>query len=77
MSENNTPTPSDNGDAKAKSQVASPVASSTLRWTARDQYAAAAMQALIPTFRADQRAARVDQIAKEAYDIADAMLKNG
>ncbi len=56
-------------------QPAAPVAS-TQQWTARDRYASAAMQALIPTIRADQRAARTDQIAKEAYEIADAMIRS-
>ena len=52
------------------------LSANTLRWTARDQYASAAMQSLLSTTRADTVANRVDQIAQEAYRIADAMLRN-
>jgi len=52
------------------------LSSATFRWTARDQYASAAMAALISTMRSDTISNRVDQLAREAYRIADAMIRN-
>ncbi|UCC74963.1 MAG: hypothetical protein JSV86_10555 [Gemmatimonadota bacterium] len=63
-------------DGNGKTDIPSALRSATFRWTARDQYAAAAMQALIPTVRPDARVGgRIDQIAEQAYAFADAMLR--
>ncbi len=62
----------DNG--KGQASVPAALHSARFHWTARDQYASAAMAALIPTIANSQRKDRLEEIATQAYEIADAML---